>query len=477
MTRFFKNNYFAKHFLAMFATMLAPFYMNHLSIMQDNGGGGSNSKKFGAEEVTDPEQFAALLNKQFAKYNEILSNSATKSEIKQMQADLIVENKDILSKVTANGDEMQKLVKQLESFTETIKIQGETITKMKTAFIGNESKPRLGDTIVKMITKDGVFNDFIAGKTSTQRFEIQTKDVAFGGTYGSGAAGQSAMPFQVPQMPPMENFDVRLILPTGSVDSTSLKFPQERAASLTDATASKAENASLAESTMGFTMAEVTAHRIGAFIEVSRTALRNSSWLSNYINNRLMAMLIKNLNTQIIAATGSGTDVNGLYNNANAFDPATNFTAVTQNPTNADVIRAAIAEMNSSYFINANSAFLNPIDAAIAAISKTTIGEYIDPKSFLSPNVLGYSSQWGLRNIESANITKDTFLIAAVQAAYMELLFNGPIEVIATDSHASQFIDDIVTIKIQVHAMLPIYNANALMKGTFSTAKATMLIS
>ena len=45
-----------------------------------------------------------------------------------------------------------------------------------------------------------------------------------------------------------------------------------------------------------------------------------------------------------------------------------------------------------------------------------------------------------------------------------------------TDFYNCQ-IDDIVTIKIQVQAMLPIYNANALMKGVYSTAKGLMNIS
>lgn len=434
-------------------------------------------KKLSGDDITTPERLAAEINNAFAKYNALIAGTATKSELKQYQADLIVETKELHDKLGKLGEEYGSSKKQVEDLLETIKIQGESITKMKTAFNPDDRKPGLGDTIVKMITKDGALKDFVEGKTSTQRFEIQTKDVAFTGTYGSGAAGQSYMPWQVPQMPPMENFDIRLLLPTGTIDNTSLKYPQERAASLTDATASKAENASLGESTMGFTMTEVTAKRIGAFIEVSRTALRNSAWLSSYINNRLMAMLIKNLNTQCIANTGAGTDLNGLVNQANTFDATTNFAQVSENPTNADVIRAAMADMNATYFLNANTLLQNPIDAAIAAITKNTIGDYINPMSFLQANNMGYTSQWGLRNIESANITKDNFLIAAIQAAYMELLFNGPIEVIATDSHASQFIDDIVTIKIQVTAMLPIYNANALMKGVFSTAKGIMNIS
>lgn len=429
--------------------------------------------KFGATEVNDPEQFAALLNKQFAKYNDLLSGTVAKGELKQMYADLIVENKDILSKVASTGDQMDLLTKKLAEANDTLIIQGETITKFKDILNNDSHKESVGNAIVRKITKEGALKDFVEGNTTTQRFEIETKDVAFTGTYGSGAAQHAYMPFQIPQMPPMENSDVRLILPTGTINSEKLDFPQERAASLTDATASKGENVTLVESTMGFEMKTVNAKRIGAFIEVSRTALRNSAWLSSYINNRLIAMLIKNLNTQVIKNDGTGTDINGLFNQANAFDASTNFTGVSANPSIFDVIRAVMADMNSTYFINANSVLLNPTDAAIAAISKNTIADYIDPASFLQRNQVGYTGNWGLRNIETGNITKDTLLVAAIQQAYMELLFNGPIEVIATDSHASNFTSDLVTIKVQVQAMLPIYNANALMKVASVAAQIT----
>jgi hypothetical protein len=425
-----------------------------------------NKTKFGAAEVNDPEQFAALLNKQFAKYNDLLSGTSTKGEVKQMYADLVVENKEILSKVAATGDEMAKLKKQLEDANNSLIAQGETITKFKNVLSNDNHKETLGDAITRKITKENVLKDLIDGKTASSRFEIETKDVAFTGTYGSGAAQQSYMPFQIPQMPPMENSDVRLILPTGTINSEKLSFPQERALSLTDATDTKTENGALGESTMGFTMGTANAKRMGAYIEVSRTALKNSAWLGSYINNRLIAMLIKTLNLQVIKGAGADQDINGLYNNANAFDASTNFSGVSSNPSIFDVIRAAMADMNSSYFVNANSVLLNPTDAAIAAIAKNTIADYIDPASFLQRNNVGYTGNWGLRNIETGNITKNTLLVAAIQQAYMELLFNGPIEVIASDSHASNFVSDLVTIKVQVQAMLPIYNANALMKVT-----------
>ena len=429
--------------------------------------------KITPDEMSTPELLAATMNKQYEKYNALFSTTATQSEVKALQAEIIVENKEILSKITASDEASKKLVKDFESLTDTIRMQGDTITKIKHHFEPVGQRKNLSDEITKKIVKEGALNDFIDQKTSSARFQIDTKDIAFEGTYGSGASGQPSMPFTIPHMPPMENFDVRLLLPTGTIDSAFLEYPKEYASGLTDATASKAENAALAESTMGFTMGTATVSKIGAFIEVSRSALKNSTWLASYVNNRLLAMLIKEINTEVIAGAASGTDLDGLINQANAFSAATNFSgAGSAEPTNFDVLRCAKSDMNSIYHLGANTVLINPTDAAIGAITKNTIEDYIDPRSFLTPNSMGYGNAWDMRLVESADITKGTFLMAAMQQAYMELLFNGPIEVIATDSHASNFIADLVTIKIQVNVMLPVYNANALSKATFATQTA-----
>ncbi len=79
-----------------------------------------------------------------------------------------------------------------------------------------------------------------------------------------------------------------------------------------------------------------------------------------------------------------------------------------------------------------------------------------------------------MASVESSDIVVDAFLVAAIMPAYMQLLFNGPIEILATDAHASNFISDLVTIKLEAKVMLPVYNANALIKGVLATELAAI---
>lgn len=426
-------------------------------------------KKLTGEDITTPEMLAAEINKAFAKYNNLLSMTATSQQVKDIQATLIVETKDLLNKISGHGDEVDKLKKQLEGFHETVKIQGETITKLKT-FSGTSNKQSFHDLVQKQL-ETGIFNDFADEKKGREKMTIQTKDLAFTGTYGSGAAQQSFMPFQVPQMPPMENFDVRIILPTGTIDSEKLEYPQEY--SLTNNMASKAENAVGVASEFGFTMATANSKRITTFINISRRALRNTVWLSSYISNRLMALFVKELNRESIIATGSGTDLNGLVNSANRF-VGTSFAGQLPNANYMDVLNCAAGEMEEKYYISPTSVLMNPVNARLLASTKNTISDFIDPAAFLSRDSMGYNAIFGMRAIKSADIVKDTYLVAALDAAYMQLLFNGPIEIIATDSHDTNFIKNLVTLKLEADVMLPIYNVNSLMKGTFSTDLNTL---
>lgn len=439
----------------------------------------SENEKIGSQDINDVEMLAAKLNKQFGKYNDLLSGTASKEQLRQMQADLIVENKDILSKVTNTGDEMQKMVKQLESFNETVKIQGETITKMKTAFIGGEQKKSFNSKIEECILTPQ-FKDFTEGKTSKARFEIDMKDIAFTGANGSGAVGQAYMPWQVPQLPPAEAFDARLILPTGVIDSSSLQYPTELAGFA--GMSHEAENADANESTATFAMGTAYATRIATFIEVSRSALRNSAWLNQYITNRLMQAFIAKLNSNAIAGAGSGAGMagdnalKGLLAFANTF-AGTNFAGEIPNANYFDVLNCAKGEMNGLYNIVANTYLVNPYTSTVLTSSKNTISDFVSPATFLQPTATGYAGAFGMRQIESKDITIGTYLAAAINPAYMQLLFNGPIEILATDAHASNFIADLVTIKLEARVLLPVYNANALMKGTFASDLSTIKTS
>jgi hypothetical protein len=142
-----------------------------------------------------------------------------------------------------------------------------------------------------------------------------------------------------------------------------------------------------------------------------------------------------------------------------------------------DVLNCAKGEMQALKYITPNAVLINPIDATILASTKNTIADWINPATFLQATNVGYSGIFGMRPVSSADIVAGQYLVAAINAAYMQLLFNGPIEILTSDSDDDNFTKNLVTMKLEADVMLPIYNTNALMKGTFATDLATIAIS
>ncbi len=200
--------------------------------------------------------------------------------------------------------------------------------------------------------------------------------------------------------------------------------------------------------------------------KISRFALRDVNWLANYMQNTLMNALITKLNTGVLADDGTSNTLNGLLNQANTFAG----TGLENKFPNADyfsVLRAARAEMGKTYKRIPNSYFLDPLDAAVMDDTRTTIGGFLNA-SFAAQGPIGYNSVLQMNKIEAGDITDGGYLIADLQPSTAQLLFNGPIEILASDSDDDNFGKDLVTIKIGANVMMPVYNTNALLKGTLA---------
>jgi len=415
------------------------------------------------DTIRTPELLAAAINKKFAEYNALIAETASKDA----WAKLVIESKEILNKVEASDKGMTEMKSQFEQLTESMKIQGTSIAKMKTAFGPHERQKTLASEIKKNVD-EGIFNDIADEKSSKAKMTIETKDIVFGtvGSTGVGDTVQPFMPFQIPQLAPMENFDVRTILPTGTIDIAKLEYP---VATWTDTMDSAAENGAATESSATFAMTAVAAHRITTYINVSRTALRSAGYLSNFLNTTLMAMFVRELNRQSVAGLAGGVDdLSGLVNNAHTF-VGTNFAGVIKNANYMDVLNCAAGEMESGHFITPNTILLNPIDARILASTKNTIDDFINPSTFLQSNQYGYTTIFGMRVVTTADVVAGTYCLAAINPAYMQLLFHGPVEILATDSHSTFFLNNLITIKLEAMVMLPIYQTAALIKGTLAT--------
>jgi hypothetical protein len=186
-------------------------------------------------------------------------------------------------------------------------------------------------------------------------------------------------------------------------------------------------------------------------------------------------MWIKALNSQVIAGGGTGTDLTGLVTSANAFTGIDDsFLAAITAPDKFDVLNCAKGAMEQNYYLTANTYFVNPVDKTLMASQRDTTANFINTATFLARNETQYTRAFGMNAVSSADITAGTYLVASVAPSNMQLLFNGPIEILMTDAHSSNFTADLVTIKIQGYAMLPIYRSGSLVTGTFATDIANL---
>jgi hypothetical protein len=143
---------------------------------------------------------------------------------------------------------------------------------------------------------------------------------------------------------------------------------------------------------------------------------------------------------------------------------------------NADyfsVIRAARAEMKKTYKNKMNTLLLDPIDWAIMADARTTIGGFLVPE--LANANSGFNPIVGGNVYETADMDDGQYLIANISPSTVQLLFNGPIDILMSDSDDDNFTKDLITLKIGANVMLPIYNTNAFLKGTLETDRNTIL--
>lgn len=124
-----------------------------------------------------------------------------------------------------------------------------------------------------------------------------------------------------------------------------------------------------------------TAKKVAERMRVSQELLHDVEGFQSMIENELAYEIKKHANDAVLTATASSTDPAGVTTLASAFSLTT--IEAGANPTYADAIRAAIAQLQSLNFNDNIVAFINPIDAANMDVTKSqgtgNDGQYMFP--------------------------------------------------------------------------------------------------
>ncbi len=249
------------------------------------------------------------------------------------------------------------------------------------------------------------------------------------------------------------------LLPHIPVDTTAVEVVQDNTplADLADKPTPIAEGA--AKPQAGITLAVVTEPiaTIPAWANLTRRVARNSRTVMGYIDGRLRYAVKRNADKQVISGPGTGATLTGLTVRAGT---------ITYAPGVAEAryksIRRGIRLMEDAEAVP-ELIVLNPADAELFDLSNdATAGLHA------VPNLAGGSvgTAWGLEQVRSTAIASGTALLIDPMA--VAVLDAEDIKSYLTDSHASNFTSNILTLLVEADLGLAVFDPAGICKITFN---------
>lgn len=317
--------------------------------------------------------------------------------------------------------------------------------------------------LVKSIN-EGAIEAFKSGNTNAARFEMKgANDMSIGADFTGVVADETIIPQF--KFDPTRATHIRQLLPTGSTDAQVIRFPKESGYDETNVGAT-AEAAVLAQTDFDITATSVNVNRIGTFLRVTEEMLNDTPQLSSYISARVPEKILSIEDTQLLNGSGSGANQSGLFTDGTAFNATTSgFVDAVENANEYDVLVAALNQLALSNY-QADTILLNPTDLHKIALLKSTQNEYLRQQIYsgLVPQIMGVNIT------ANTAVTAGKFLVGNLrQSSQLWVRENLSVEFSRDDN--VNFTKNLVTIRVQERIALTNYLPNAIVQGTFSTAK------
>ena len=206
--------------------------------------------------------------------------------------------------------------------------------------------------------------------------------------------------------------------------------------------------------------------KIAGFIKVTDEFLEDADFLMTEINNRLLYQLGYFEEQQLLKGDGTGQNLLGLLNRSGI---------QTESPAkvgdNADSVFKSITKIEQNSGLPADGIVINPIDYEAFRLAKDGAKQYLGGGFFEGQyGAGGFVMQpplWGLRTVVTPAITAGTALVGAFGMA-ATLYRKGGVRVEATNSNATDFTSNLVTIRAEERIALAVRQPLGFCKLTLS---------
>jgi HK97 family phage major capsid protein len=249
------------------------------------------------------------------------------------------------------------------------------------------------------------------------------------------------------------------LLPSIRVTTGSVEIVQDQSplADLANAATEVAEGS--AKPQAGPTLAVVTEpiQTIAAWANITRQAAADSQQVMDYLDGRLRYSVKRRADAQVINGNGTSPNISGLLDRTgiNAY------TAPAGSEDTAVSIRKAITLMEQDEAVP-EIVVLNPADAELFDLTN-----YDADGLHAVPNVAGPGARtaWGLTQVRSTAVASGTAVLIDPMA--VAVLDRQQVTAYMTDSHASNFVSNILTLLLEARLGLAVFDPAGVCSVTF----------
>tara|TARA_B100000963_G_C22640839_1_gene680468 strand:- start:16518 stop:17735 length:1218 start_codon:yes stop_codon:yes gene_type:complete len=372
----------------------------------------------------------------------------------------------------AKGEVESSLKSEITNLTNEYNEKFENATKRMDA-IEVESKKTLTNVTTKTFKsevetaiKDGAIESFQKGNANAARFEVKAGDMTMANTFTGVVAGETVI--EDFKFDPSRSVHIRSLLPIGSTDAQTIRFPKESA--FDDGAAATAQGSALGQSDFDVTATSVNVEKIGTFVRITEEMLNDTAGLSSYLSARIPSKVMAIEDTEIISGDGSSPNLSGLLTDGLAFTTSSGglFYQSVESANEFDVIVVALNQLAVLNY-QADTIIMNPTDFHKIVLLKSTANEYLRNQIIqgLQPAINGVPI-----TLNTA-MPAGKFLVGNLAQSTQLWVRDGlSLEFARQDS--DNFTKNFVTVRAQERVALTTYTPNGIVQGTFSSAKTAL---
>jgi HK97 family phage major capsid protein len=376
------------------------------------------------------------------------------------------------AKDNAKGEIETSLKSEIDNLSKEFLAKHDDATKRMDSFevaqkkaVSSSQPTNFKSSLIKSIN-DGAIESLLKGNSNAAKFEMKAGDMTMANAYSGVVAGETVIPDF--KFDPSRSVHIRNLIPNGSTDAQTIRFPKESA--YDDGAAATAQGSALGQSDFDITATSVNVEKIGTFMRITEEMLADTPQLSSYLSARVPGKVLSIEDNEILNGDGSSPNLDGLFTDGAAFDTTSNgaFYQSVESANEYDVLVAACNQLALANYTG-SAILVNPTDMHKIALLKATTNEYLRNQIYsgLVPTIMG------IPVTANTAVTAGKFLVGDLnQATQLWIRDNLSVEFSREDS--TNFRDGFVTVKVSERIALTNYQPNAIVQGTFSTAKTAL---